>query len=210
MLDGQSDDEFNTSKIKILSQLTRLRQLCCDPGLVYENYRGEAAKVDMCMDLVENAVDGGHKILLFSQFTTMLDTLQQRLAAAGISYYKLTGATGKRERMELVERFYRDDTQVFLISLKAGGTGVNLTAADIVIHFDSWWNIAVQNQATDRAHRIGQKKVVNVYKLVAEGTIEENIIKLQERKRELADQLLTGDGMGSASFSKEELLELLG
>ena len=210
MLDGQSDDEFNTSKIKILSQLTRLRQLCCDPGLVYENYTGEAAKVDMCMDLVENAVDGGHKILLFSQFTTMLDTLQQHLAEAGISYYKLTGATGKQERMDLVERFNRDDTQVFLISLKAGGTGLNLTAADIVIHFDPWWNIAVQNQATDRAHRIGQKKVVNVYKLVAEGTIEENIIKLQERKRELADQLLTGDGMGSASFSKEELLELLG
>ena len=114
--------------------------------------------------------------------------------------------------MEMVEAFNRDEdtTPVFLISLKAGGTGLNLTAADVVIHFDPWWNLAVQNQATDRAHRIGQKQVVNVYKLIARDTIEENIMRLQERKRELADQVLGGSGLGKASFSREELLEILG
>ena len=121
----------------------------------------------------------------------------------------LTGSTPKEQRLKLVENFNRDETNVFCISLKAGGTGLNLTAADIVIHFDPWWNLAVQNQATDRAHRIGQTNVVNVYKLIMKDTIEENILKLQARKKELAEQVLSGEDLGSGSFTKEELLELL-
>ena len=150
-----------------------------------------------------------HKVLLFSQFTSMLETLQERLEQEGISYYVLTGSTPKERRLDLVERFNADETNVFCISLKAGGTGLNLTAADIVIHFDPWWNLAVQNQATDRAHRIGQTNIVNVYKLIMKDTIEENIVKLQERKKELAEQVLSGEDLGSGSFTKEELLELL-
>lgn len=210
MLDGKSEKEFRSDKIQILAELTRLRQICCDPALLYEGYRGESAKTDMCMELIQNAVNGGHKVLLFSQFTTMLDRLAARLKAAGIGHYMLTGAVGKEKRMQMVESFNQDDVPVFCISLKAGGTGLNLTAADIVIHYDPWWNVAVQNQATDRAHRIGQKHVVTVYKLVSEGTIEEKIIAIQERKKRLAEQVLEGEGMDSVSFTREELMELLG
>lgn len=209
MLDKQTDEEFKSSKIMILSELTRLRQLCCEPSLVYEDYNAGSTKADMCMNLIHNAIEGGHKILLFSQFTTMLEHLSQRMDKEKISYYTLTGATSKEKRAKLVEEFNKDDTSVFCISLKAGGTGLNLTAADIVIHYDPWWNLAVQEQATDRAHRIGQKKVVNVYKLIAKGTIEENIMKLQEKKRWLADQILSGDAVNVGNFTKEELLELL-
>ena len=161
------------------------------------------------MELVENAISSGHKILLFSQFTSMLDKIAARFKEEGISHFLLTGATSKEKRMEMVEKFNTDDTSVFCISLKAGGTGLNLTAADIVIHFDPWWNVAVQNQATDRAHRIGQENVVTVYKLIAKGTIEEKIVNIQELKKELADQILSGEGMNTGSFTKEDLLELL-
>lgn len=208
-LDGASDEDLATSKIQILSQLTRLRQICCDPALVYEDYKGTSGKTLMCMDLIENAVSAGHKILLFSQFTTMLSDLEGRLQQEGISYYILTGATSKEKRSRLVKAFNEDETSVFLISLKAGGTGLNLTAADMVIHFDPWWNLAVQNQATDRAHRIGQKNVVTVYKLIAQDTIEDKILELQERKKNLADQILSGRGMDSVDFNREELMELL-
>ena len=212
LLDKQSEEEFNTSKIVILSELTKLRQICCDPALLFEEYKGESAKLEMCVDLIRNAVENGHKILVFSQFTTMLSRLADRLENEETAYYMLTGSTGKEKRAKLVEEFNKEDnpTAVFLISLKAGGTGLNLTAADIVIHYDPWWNLAVQNQATDRAHRIGQKNVVNVYKLIAKDTIEENIVKLQEKKHALADQILSGEDMGSGSFSREEILELLG
>ena len=162
------------------------------------------------MELVENAISSGHKVLLFSQFTTMLDRLAERLKKAGISYYMLTGSVNKEKRIQMVESFQNDEVPVFCISLKAGGTGLNLTAADIVIHYDPWWNVAVQNQATDRAHRIGQQNVVTVYKLVSEGTIEEKIIAIQERKMKLAEQILEGDGMDSIRFTREEILELLG
>lgn len=209
MLDKQSEEEFKTGKIQILSELTKLRQLCCDPALIYEKYENPSAKSAMCIDLIKNAVMGGHKVLLFSQFTSMLENLQTKLTEEEISYYVLTGSTPKEQRLKLVEHFNKDDTNVFCISLKAGGTGLNLTAADIVIHFDPWWNLAVQNQATDRAHRIGQTNVVNVYKLIMKDTIEENIMKLQERKKELAEQILSGEELGSGSFTREELLELL-
>ena len=209
MLEKQSDEEFKSSRIQLLADLTRLRQICCDPSLVYENYKAGSAKVEMCMELVQNAISGGHKILLFSQFTSMLEILQERMEKEKISFYTLTGATSKENRAKMVDAFNRDDTSVFCISLKAGGIGLNLTSADIVIHFDPWWNIAVQNQATDRAHRIGQEKVVSVYKLIVKGTIEENITKIQEKKKELADQILSGEGINSGTFTKDELLDLL-
>lgn len=210
MLEKQDEEQFAKGKIEILAELTRLRQICCDPALVFEGYQGESAKMDTCMELVSGAVASGHKILLFSQFTSMLDHIREEFDKAGISYYMLTGSVNKEKRMRMVEDFNKDNTQVFCISLKAGGTGLNLTAADIVIHYDPWWNVAVQNQATDRAYRIGQKNVVTVYKLVTEGTIEEKIIEMQEKKKQLADNVLRGAGMESGSFSREELLELLG
>lgn len=209
LLEGQSEQEFKQAKIQVLAELTKLRQICCDPSLIYEDYQKESAKLDMCMELIENAVNGGHKILLFSQFTTMLERIQSRLDKAKIGYYTLTGATDKSRRRRLVEKFNSDETPVFCISLKAGGTGLNLTSADIVIHYDPWWNEAVQNQATDRAHRIGQKKVVTVYRLLTKGTIEERIMEVQEKKKELSDKVLSGEGIGSGSFSREELLGLL-
>lgn len=209
MLDKTSEEEFKSSKIQILAELTKLRQLCCDPSLIFENYQDNSVKMDMCMDLIRNAINGGHKLLLFSQFTSMLDLIRTELEKEKIGYYLLTGGTPKEKRMQMVEQFNKDDTPVFCISLKAGGTGLNLTAADIVIHYDPWWNLAVQNQATDRAHRIGQRNVVNVYKLIVKGTIEDNIMKLQEKKKELAEQVLGGESVGGGSFTKEELLELL-
>ncbi len=210
VLNKQTDQEFKTERFAILAELTKLRQICCDPSLVFEDYQGESAKMQTCMELVSNAVGSGHKILLFSQFTTMLEYLQEQLDEKGISYYTLTGSVSKEKRMRLVEEFNRDETSVFCISLKAGGTGLNLTAADIVIHYDPWWNVAVQNQATDRAHRIGQENVVTVYKLVTQGTIEEKMIEIQNRKCQLANEVLSGSGMDSLGFSREELLELLG
>ena len=198
------------NKVVVLSMLTKLRQLCCHPALVYPEYGGNSAKLDACLELLESATSGGHKVLVFSQFTSMLDVIRKKLVEMNLSHYILKGDTPKTERMRLVNRFNTDDTNVFLISLKAGGTGLNLTGADVVIHYDPWWNESVMNQATDRAHRIGQKNVVTVYKLVSQGTIEEKIIAIQERKKELAKQVLEGDGMAEAGFSREEILALLG
>ncbi|SHN48900.1 Superfamily II DNA or RNA helicase, SNF2 family [Butyrivibrio hungatei DSM 14810] len=210
LVHSKDDEEIKRDRIAILSELTRLRQLCCDPGLIYENYNGGSAKADLLLEMVKSAAESGHKVLLFSQFTSMLDRISKLLAKEGISHYLLTGATKKEDRIKMVDAFQEDDTPVFCISLKAGGTGLNLTAADIVIHYDHWWNIAVQNQATDRAHRIGQKNVVTVYRLIMKDTIEERIILLQNKKKELADQLLNSDSLSTPKLSKEELLELLG
>ncbi|MFV0467223.1 MAG: SNF2-related protein [Lachnospiraceae bacterium] len=204
-----SDQDFRNEKFQILAELTRLRQICCDPSLLYQDYLGGSEKLEVCLELIKNAVEGGHKVLVFSQFTTMLHIVEQRLEKEGITFFTLTGAIKKEERLQMVDTFNQDDTQVFFISLKAGGTGLNLTSADIVIHYDPWWNVAVQNQATDRAHRIGQKKVVTVYKLVAQGTIEEKIMEIQTKKQELANRILQGEGMDSISFSKEEILSML-
>ena len=155
-------------------------------------------------------MEGGHRILLFSQFTSMLDLLAQRLDEAGVSHFTLQGSTPKPVRAERVRRFNAGEASVFLISLRAGGTGLNLTAADIVIHYDPWWNVAAQNQATDRAYRIGQKNPVQVYKLIAQDTIEEKIVELQQAKQSLADTV-TGSADGAIlSMKPEELLQLLG
>lgn len=195
-------------KLKVLVLLTRLRQICCDPRLCLDSYAGESAKLESCMELVTEALDGGHRILLFSQFTSMLELLRRRLEQEGIRYFLLQGSTPKGERASLVERFNRGGAEVFLISLKAGGTGLNLTGADTVIHYDPWWNEAAQNQATDRAHRIGQRSAVQVYKLIGKNTIEEKILELQQRKRELADAV-AGTEEGILALSSAELLALL-
>ena len=148
--------------------------------------------------------------MLFSQFTSMLELLEQDLKEKQISYYKITGDTPKEKRLELVQQFNADDVPVFLISLKAGGTGLNLTGADIVIHYDPWWNVAAQNQATDRAHRIGQTKTVSVYKLIVKNSIEEKILKMQEDKKNLADAVLNGESTNLMDMTKDDLLQLLG
>ncbi len=206
---NKSEDDFKKSKLQILAELTKLRQLCCDPALYYDDYKDSSAKLETCMDLIENGVNGGHKILLFSQFTTMFQIITKRLDSLNISYFTLTGQTPKADRYKMVEKFNKDDTKVFLISLKAGGTGLNLTGADIVIHYDPWWNISAQNQATDRAHRIGQKNVVSVFKLITRNSIEEKILNLQEMKRDLADKVISEEGVSSVSLNKQDLLELL-
>lgn len=202
---------FENAKMQVLAALTRLRQLCCHPSLCYDNYTGESAKLESCVELVRNATNAGHKVLLFSQFTSMLDIIQTRLEAEHITCYRLQGSTPKEKRSALVENFNRQDSpvSVFLISLKAGGTGLNLTGADVVIHYDPWWNLAAQNQATDRAHRIGQRNNVQVYKLIVKDTIEEKILQLQQAKHQLADAVIR-EGDGLASMTKEEILQILG
>ena len=206
---NQSREDFSKGRIELLAELTKIRQVCCDPSLLYEDFKGSSAKRESCLELIDSIVDGGHKALIFTAFTSMIALLEEDLRKKGIRFYTITGATPKKSRLEMVNCFNSDDTPIFLISLKAGGTGLNLTGADIVIHYDPWWNEAAQNQATDRAHRIGQKKVVTVYKLIAKNTIEEKILKMQEAKSSLADNILNSEGISSGRLTREELLEIL-
>ncbi len=201
---GQED-----SKLQILAALTHLRQICCDPHLCFENYNGPVSKLDACLELCETMTENGHQILLFSQFTTMLERIRERLDAAGITSFTLQGSTSKEKRARLVKDFQAGKASVFLISLKAGGTGLNLTKADVVIHYDPWWNQAAQDQATDRAHRIGQHACVQVYKLIAKDTIEEKILTLQSKKAALLDAVAESVETGILDMSKEDLLALL-
>ena len=209
LLEQQQDSDFGREKLKILAELTRIRQICCDPSLIYEDYKGGSAKREACMELIQQGIEGEHRMLIFSQFTSMLELLEKELDDRRIPYYKITGETPKEKRIQMVHDFNEGDTPVFLISLKAGGTGLNLTGADMVIHYDPWWNLAVQNQATDRAHRIGQTNTVTVYKLIAKDSVEEKILKMQEKKKDLAEEILSGETGGLSALSKEELLELL-
>ena len=179
-------------RMQLLAGLTRLRQLCCDPRLCLEGYAGGSGKLVQAVDMVRTMTQEGHRILLFSQFTSMLALLEEALAKEGIRTLKLTGETPKLARMRLVDAFNAGEAPVFLISLKAGGTGLNLTGADVVIHYDPWWNTAAQNQATDRAYRIGQTRGVQVISLIASGTIEERILLLQREKQALSDGVLSG------------------
>ena len=196
------------SRIKILALLMRLRQICCDPSLYLENYKGESAKLKLCLELVDECISTGHKVLIFSQFTSMLDILSKELTAKEIKHLMLTGSTKTNERLALTEQFNSDDTPVFLISLKAGGTGLNLTGADVVIHYDPWWNMSAQNQATDRAHRLGQEKTVQVFKLFVKNTIEEKIERLQQRKRDLTEAIVQEGETFITQLSSEELTAL--
>ncbi len=203
--------ETNPSRrFDVLTMLLRLRQVCCHPPLALgASYTGESAKLELCMDLLSSLKDGGHRVLLFSQFTSMLSVLADRLKAEGMEFFSLTGRTPVAERLELVQRFNSGEGFVFLISLKAGGTGLNLTGADTVIHYDPWWNMAAQNQATDRAHRIGQEHHVHVWRLIAENTVEQKILELQEKKASLAEALLDGAEGSAATMTAQELIAML-
>lgn len=199
---------FEKSKILILSMLTRLRQFCCDPRLIYDNYTGESSKLAACMELIHQCCESKKKVLIFSQFTSLLALIENELKKEKISYYLLKGSTSKIDRQNSVHAFNQDDTQVFLISLKAGGTGLNLTSAEVVIHFDPWWNVSAQNQATDRAYRIGQHKNVQVFKLIMKDTIEEKIQTLQDLKKGLSDSIINENDGLITSMSKKEIMDL--
>ena len=197
------------SQIKILALLTRLRQICCHPSLFLDNYLGESSKLNQCIEIVKDAIAGKHKILIFSGYTSMLNIIEGNLNKEGINYYKLTGQTKVDERVKLVNDFNTNpDVKVFLISLKAGGTGLNLIGADMVIHYDPWWNMSAENQATDRAYRIGQKNNVQVYKLITKNSIEEKIYELQEKKSKLIDNMLSTQTTFINKLNKEDILEL--
>jgi superfamily II DNA or RNA helicase len=211
LLEAAGAEGIAKSRMLVLSALLRLRQVCCDLRLLKlegANPASASGKLDLFGELLEEVVDGGHRVLVFSQFVSMLSLLKERLAAEGIEYCYLDGST--TDRGAVVERFQSNAAiPVFLISLKAGGTGLNLTGADTVIHFDPWWNPAVEDQATDRAHRIGQTKVVTSYKLIARDTVEEKILALQNRKREMIRGTMGGEEEFAASLSWEEIQELL-
>ena len=195
-------------KMRILAMMTKLRQLCADPRLVYTNIENPSTKINGCMDLIKTAYEAKKPLLLFSSFTSVLALLEEELDKEGIKYLKLTGETPKNLRHQMVEEFQTGAIPVFLISLKAGGTGLNLTAAEIVIHFDPWWNQSAQNQATDRAYRFGQTNNVQVYKLIMKNSIEEKILKLQELKHELASAFVEQSEVSIASMSREDILNL--
>ncbi|TJX13294.1 helicase [Tissierella creatinini] len=199
---------YNRSHIKILAGLTRLRQLCCHPGIFLEDYEGESGKLDSLVEIVQESKNGGHRLLIFSQFTSMLQKIRNTLEGNGINCMYLDGATPMLDRGELVRSFNHGQGDVFLISLKAGGTGLNLTSADMVIHYDPWWNPAVEDQATDRAHRIGQENRVQVIKLITKGTIEEKIFQLQEQKKEIIDKVIQEGETLVSKLSEEELMSL--
>lgn len=199
---------FEKSQIKILSLLTRLRQICCHPALFFEHYHEGSGKLEMLMELLSEAISGNHRILLFSQFTGMLDLIKKELDREKITYFYLDGSTSAEERIKRVHAFNGGEKNVFLISLKAGGTGLNLTGADMVIHYDPWWNPAVEDQATDRAYRIGQKNSVQVYKLITKNTIEEKIYELQMKKKELIDGLIQPGETLLTKMSEEEIRRL--
>lgn len=200
---------FEKNKIKILALITKLRQICCHPSLFVSNYDGESAKLNQCLEVVNDAISSGHKVLLFSQFTSMLDIIKKELDKRKIEYMELTGKTKADDRIDMVNKFnIENNVNLFLISLKAGGTGLNLVGADVVIHFDPWWNLSVQNQATDRAHRIGQKKNVQVFKLIAKDTIEEKIEKLQEKKMNIANKIVKEGESFINKMSKEDIMKL--
>ncbi len=199
---------FEGSRIKILAILTRLRQIACDPSLFLQDYEGGSGKLDLLEEVVQDAVSGGHRLLIFSQFTTMLQHISVRLEQLAIDYEYLDGQTPALERIRLVKAFNAGKQPVFLISLRAGGTGLTLTGADMVIHYDPWWNPAVEDQATDRAYRIGQKNNVQVLKFITKNTIEEKIFALQEKKKALIDQMVKSGENFLSKLSENEISEL--
>ena len=211
------EDMYEKSQMKILAALTRLRQICCHPSLFMEDYKSGSAKLEQCIEIMEDGIIAGHKILLFSSYTSMFTIIEKELKRRNISYFKLTGSTKVDERIRLVDEFNQNQNiKVFLISLKAGGTGLNLaggtglnlTGADMVIHYDPWWNVSSENQATDRAYRIGQKNNVQVYKLITKDSIEEKIYELQQRKEQLTDNILNTETTFISKLSKEDIMKL--
>ena len=205
-------EKSEKNKINLFAYLTKLREICLDPSIVVPDYKGESSKLTVVKEIVKDASESGKKILLFSQFTSVLKKIEEDFKKEDISYLYLDGGTSAKERVERVKNFNEDSNiKVFLISLKAGGVGLNLTSASVVIHFDPWWNPAVEDQATDRAHRFGQENKVEVIKLVAKDTIEEKIVLMQEDKRELIQSLMDGktmDGKGLKRLTEEEISKL--
>ena len=202
-------DGFEKNQMKILALLMRLRQICCHPKLFLDNYNNGSGKLNQCMEIIKDAVQGNHKILLFSGYTSMFDIIEKELKEENIKYFKLTGQTKVSERIKLVDEFNEnEDIKVFLISLKAGGTGLNLIGADMVIHYDPWWNISAENQATDRTYRIGQKRNVQVYKLITKNSIEEKIYELQQKKAQLVDNMLSTNETFISKLSRDEIIDL--
>jgi len=200
---------FEKSHIQVLASLTRLRQICCHPSLFIKDYKEGSSKLEQCIEIVKDATESGHKILLFSGYTSMFELIENELKQNDITYFKLTGSTKVDERIRMVDEFnINKDVKVFLISLKAGGTGLNLTGADMVIHYDPWWNASAENQATDRAYRIGQKNNVQVYKLITKNSIEEKIYELQKKKSQLIDNMLDTKTSFISKLSKEEIMKL--
>ncbi|MEW9050470.1 MAG: DEAD/DEAH box helicase [Neobacillus sp.] len=202
-------DTIRKNKIKILAGLTRLRQICCHPALFVDGYKGNSAKFNQLLHILEEARRSGRRVLIFSQFTKMLELIGRELAIEGHPYFYLDGQTPSEDRLEICNRFNLGERDLFLISLKAGGTGLNLTGADTVILYDIWWNPAVEEQAADRAHRIGQTNVVQVIKLVTRGTIEEKMNELQEKKRDLIEELIDSEGRSQTTLTEEDIRELL-
>ena len=211
-----AQNAFADNRMRILAQLTRLRQICCHPALFLENYDGGSGKLNLAIETIQLALESGHRVLLFSQFTSMLGLIKETLDNTEIitpngkqaEYFYLDGAVKSKDRMEMTERFNAGERELFLISLKAGGAGLNLTGADVVIHYDPWWNPSVMDQASDRAHRYGQKKSVQVFNLVAKDTIEEKIMHLQDKKRGLIDSVITEGGSFINLLSEEEVRKL--
>jgi SNF2 family DNA or RNA helicase len=204
-------DGFAKSRMVIFTALLRLRQICCDLRLLAldaAKIKEPSGKLELFGELLEEIIDGGHRALVFSQFTSMLDLLGERLAAEAIDYCRLDGST--KDRGAVVRAFQAGGAPVFLISLKAGGVGLNLTAADTVVHFDPWWNPAVEDQATDRAHRIGQRRVVTSYKLITRDTVEEKILKLQQKKRDAIQAVFGDETALTEALTWDEVQELLG
>lgn len=204
-----TDQEFQRSRVEILSGLMRLRQICDTPALFMDDYQGASGKLDSLRDLLLQVADGGHRVLIFSQFKGMLEKIEQELPNLGLTSFKITGSTPAQDRQEMTKIFNQGERDIFLISLKAGGVGLNLTGADTVILVDLWWNPAVEAQAIGRAHRMGQERKVEVYRLITRGTIEEKIQELQEQKRHLVSQVLDGTE-SRASLSLAEIREILG
>lgn len=203
-------DEFEKNRMRILAGMTRLRQICCDPRLINPEYDGGSAKLERLMEYLREALTNNKRVVLFSQFTSMLSIIREILDEQGVNYHYLDGGTPKEDRLELTTRFNEGEKDLFLISLRAGGTGLNLTGGDTVILYDSWWNPAIEDQAADRVHRFGQKKSVQVIRMIMKGTIEEGINELQDQKRELIDTVIRkNDDKKTTSLTKDDILALL-
>ena len=202
-------ETFRKNRIKILAGLTRLRQICCHPALFVEGYEGRSAKFESLLQLVEEANTSGRRVLIFSQFTKMLGLIGRELTKRGISFFYLDGQTPSEDRVDYCNAFNGGERDFFLISLKAGGTGLNLTGADTVILYDLWWNPAVEEQATDRAHRIGQTSEVQVIKLMSRGTIEEKMNELQVKKKHLIREMIDDEQHTTSTMTEEDIRELL-
>ena len=195
-------------KFKMLSALTRLRQICCEPKVIMENYSHGSSKIDALMEIIDDNIKSNKKIIVFSNFTSVLEIIKNILIENKIKYKYLDGSTPSKERIDIVNDFNKNDSNVFLISLKAGGFGLNITSAETVVHFDPWWNNAVENQATDRAHRIGQKNTIHVIKLITKGTIEEKIFEIQNKKSIMINSIIKDNELAYNSISKMSIEQL--